>query len=127
MGTPEDKLTDADWAAIEAAGAAVVLAAGGRDWAFRAPTKAIYSAYKADANKPEKAPEALASLARACLVPMPGASLDAERAAWDDVCDRYPATPDVVGGEVLALALGPHEVVRRERRGSSGTPSETRK
>ena len=126
---PESVLTDADWAALEAAGMATVQAAGGRDWAFRKPSKAIYSAYRGDSASADKAKaaDALGDLARACLVPLPGRTLDEERAAWDQLGEDYPGAVDVVGMEVLALAVGPHEVRRRERPGSSEKPSGTRK
>ena len=126
---PESTLTAADWDALDAAGVATVQTAGGRDWAFRKPSKAIYSAYRADSasQDKDKAADALNQLARACLVPLPGRELGAERAAWDQLGEDYPAAPDVVAMEVLALAVGPHEVKRRERPGSSEKPSGTRK
>lgn len=129
MSAPESTLTEADWLALEASGMATVQAAGGREWAFRKPTKAIYSAYRSDSASQDKAKaaDALCELARACLLPLPGHSLEDERAAWDQLGEDYPAAPDVVGMEVLALAVGPHEVMRRERPGSSEKPSGTRK
>lgn len=128
MSVPASTITPEQWAALEAAGAATVQCAAGREWAFRKPTKAIYSAYKADSAHADKAKaaDAMADLARACIVPMPGSTLDAERAAWDQLCEDFPGAPDVLGMEVLALAIGPHEVVRRERPGSSAKPSGTR-
>lgn len=128
-GVPDSTLTEADWAALDAAGVATVQTAGGRDWAFRKPSKAIYSAYRADSASADKAKaaDALSDLARACLVPLPGRALDDERAAWDQLGEDFPAAPDVVAMEVLALAVGPHEVKRRERPGSSGKPSGTLK
>lgn len=129
MSTPESTLTPEDWATLDAMGVATVQCAAGRDWAFRKPTKAIYSAYKSDSASQDKAKaaDALADLARACLVAMPGRTLDDERAAWDQLAEDYPGAVDVIGMEVLGLAVGPHEVIRRERPGSSEKPSGTRK
>lgn len=126
---PESILTAADWAALEAADMATVQTAGGRDWAFRKPTKAIYSAYRADSASQDKAKaaDALCELARACLLPLPGETLDDARRAWDALGEDYPAAPDIVAMEVIALAVGPHEVRRRERPGSSEKPSGTLK
>ena len=126
---PESTLTEADWSALEAAGMATMQTAGGRDWAFRKPTKAIYSAYRADSSSQDKAKatDALCELARACLLPLPGETLDDVRRAWDALGEDCPAAPDIVAMEVLALAVGPHEVRRRERPGSSEKPSGTRK
>ena len=129
MTIAESSLTDADWAALDAAGVATVQHADGRDWAFRKPSKAIYSAYKGDSASQDKAKaaDALGDLARACLVPLPGETLDDVRRAWDQLGEDYPAAVDVIGMEVLGLAVGPHEVIRRERPGSSEKPSGTRK
>lgn len=129
MSAPASTLTPEQWASLEAAGAATVQCAAGRDWAFRKPSKAIYSAYKADSASQDKAKaaDALSDLARACLVPLPGSTLDDERAAWDQLGEDFPGAVDVIGMEVLGLAIGPHEVVRRERPGSSEKPSGTRK
>lgn len=129
MSLPESTLTEADWAALDAAGVGTVQTAGGRDWAFRKPSKAIYAAYRADSasQDKDKAADALAALARSCLIALPGRTLDDERRAWDELAEEYPAAPDVIAMEVLALAVGPHEVKRRERPGSSEKPSGTRK
>lgn len=128
MSVPESTLTAADWETLDAAGVATVQCAAGRDWAFRKPTKPIYAAYKADSSSQDKAQSsgALAALARACLVALPGRTTDDERAAWDRLCEDFPGAADVVGMEVLALAVGPHEVTRRERPGYSALPSATR-
>lgn len=122
-------ITEAEWAALDAAGAKLVIPGGARDWAFSKPTKAQYSAFKADLASQDrsKAADAFADLAKACLVPWPGSTLDDERDAWDDLCDEYPAAPDAIGAEVHKLAEGPREIKRRERPGSSAKPSETRK
>ena len=129
MDIPKSTLTEADWDALDAAGVATVQTAGGRDWAFKKPSKAIYAAYRTDSasQDKDKAADALAALARSCLMPLPGRALDDERRAWDQLGEDYPAAPDVIAMEVLALAVGPHEVKRRERPGSSEKPSGTRK
>lgn len=125
----DNTITAEQWAALDAAGVQLVMSGGGRDWAFKKPSKAQYSAFKVDLGSQDraKAADAFLDLAKTCLVPMPGTTREAERAAWDDLCEEYPGAADEIGTEVLKLAEGPQKVVRRERPGSSAKPSETRK
>lgn len=101
-----------EWAALVArCGKRIrVVEAAGRRWVLRAPKRPEWIEAKAAKASPDvtTAVQASPMLARRCLLPYdPAGSVQAEREAFDAMCDEYPAMGDLFGIAVEALAMGP--------------------
>lgn len=96
---------------------------GGRRYALKKPSRALWQAYKCDQISPDPTTKADAgvTLARACLVPIdPTGSVEAERAAFDAMGEESPALLDLLAALADQLAVGPLAV--RELKPPPSTP-----
>jgi len=85
---------------------------GGRVWVLAVPRdgfRKLWQVFKAsqESHDPTTKADASVQLARSLLVPLEGDDVKAERAAFDEMGDRYPALLDVLAGGAEGLALGP--------------------
>lgn len=96
---------------------------GGRRWVLKKPSRALWQAYKCDAQSmdPTTKADAGVTLARACVVPFDAAgSIDAERIAFDAMGEDAPALLDLLAALAEQLAAGPLAV--REVKPPPSTP-----
>ena len=96
---------------------------GGRRYALKKPSRALWQAYKCDqlSSDPTTKADAGVTLARACLVPIdPTGSVEAERAAFDALGEESPALLDLLAALTENLAAGPLAV--REVKPPPSTP-----
>lgn len=85
---------------------------GGRVWVLAVPAQGfrkLWQVYKAslESADPTTKADAQVQLARSLLVPLEGEDVKGERAAFDELGDRYPALLDVLAAGAEGLALGP--------------------
>ncbi len=109
---PDAEVPAAEWAALVArCGERIrVVEAAGRRWVLRAPKRPEWIEAKAAKASPDvtTSVQATVVLARRCLMPFDAAgTVQAEREAFDAMCDEYPALGDLFGMAVEALAMGP--------------------
>lgn len=96
---------------------------GGRRWCLRKPRRPEWQAFKVDQQSQDATTRADApvTLAKALLVPVdPNGTVDAERKAFDDLSEEYPALIDVLGVWAVNGAEGPFPL--REIKPPASTP-----